>query len=85
MAALRSEPRRSSLRAVAVCATGYAACPETGEQSRAILISFESSSGEARTVAIPYVRGLMDSVVYHEAIEQPGRLVVFAEAADSSG
>ena len=77
--ALRSEPKRKSFRAAALCATGYATRPETKETARAILIGLESEEGRARPVAIPYSRGLYGSVVYHGALEQPGIPVIFSE------
>lgn len=77
VAALRRQAPRRGYRAVAICSTGYATCVETGETARAILIGMESRCGDARAVAIPYSRGLYDSYVYHDAVEQPGRPVVF--------
>jgi hypothetical protein len=78
VASLRSPERRRDFRAVALCATGYASNPATGEQARAILITLEDDSDRAKTVAIPFSRGLLDSVVFHDPMEQPGRPLIFS-------
>lgn len=80
---LRKEAPVRGFRSVLICSTGYAARPATGEQARAILMGMETRDGECRNVAIPFSRGLYGSYVFHEPIEDTGRLIVFAP--DDSG
>lgn len=80
--ARRREAGRQQYRAVAICATGYATQPETGEQARAMIVNLEDWPGEAQTVAIPFSKGLYGSVVYHDRIVQPGRRMVLVPEPD---
>jgi hypothetical protein len=75
---LRRQARERGYRAAAICSSGYASRPETGESARAILIEMETPDGKARAIALPYSRGLFGSYVYHEPVEQPCRAVIFA-------
>ena len=74
---LQSEPRRDVLRAVALCSTGYAMNPATGEQTRAVIVQLEDPSGSLNCVLIPYSRDLFGAVRFHEPIIQPSSAQIF--------
>lgn len=71
---LRREALTRAFRACALCFMGYATLANSGEQVRAIVVRMETDRGETQTVAIPFVKGLFDTVMYHPAMEYRGEV-----------